>query len=154
MFQSKFVPGARRRIRASRPVWIGQIAEVPGEQRGHRKPSEAGEDAADTDPTPLRQAATRSITVEHGKPENDQHEHYGPAQISDDRMIKAREAECGQEQRKYDHQRDGQSDPSDGADGKKRRDHVEPNEAAFLVFIIDELSASKMASAANFPASL
>jgi hypothetical protein len=54
-------------------------------------------------------------------------------------MIKAREAECGQEQGKYDHQRDGQSDPSDGADGKKERDHVEPNEAAFLVFIIDEV---------------
>ena len=45
-------------------IVVGKIAEIPGEQRRHREPSERGEDAADADPTPFRQAAARRIRVE------------------------------------------------------------------------------------------
>jgi hypothetical protein len=54
-----------------------------GEQRRHREPSEGGENAADAQPAPFRPAAARPVAIEHGQPENHQHEHHWPAQIAD-----------------------------------------------------------------------
>jgi hypothetical protein len=59
---------------AERPVGgvvIGKIAEVPGKQRGDRKPTERGGDAADADPAPLHQPPARSVAVKHGEPKDD-----------------------------------------------------------------------------------
>jgi hypothetical protein len=58
-------------------------------------------------------------------------------------MVKAREAKCGQKQWKYHHQRDRHPDRGNGADGKEQRDHIEPDEAALLIFVVNDIERVK-----------
>ena len=68
-----------------------------------------------------------------------QHEQHRPAQISDDGMVEAGDAQCRQQQRKHDHERDRKADAGNGAEREQERDQVEPNEAALLLFVVDDV---------------
>src|SRR3984893_5751453 len=52
-------------------IVIGEIAEVPGKQRGTGKPCQRSEDTTDADPAPLGKSAAWSIAVKQGETEND-----------------------------------------------------------------------------------
>src|SRR5207253_2597236 len=92
-------------------------ASIGGRADGRdHEPGECREHAAAADPPPFRQAAARTVTVEHCKPDDDQHEHQRPAQIANERLVEAGQAGCGQQQRKHDDEAHGDTGCGNGAD--------------------------------------
>src|SRR5262245_13723735 len=58
-------------------------------------------------------------------------------------MIEARQTEREQQQRKHHDQRDCKSGKADGADCEEERNEIEPDDAALLLLIVDDIECIK-----------
>ena len=125
--------------RAVGGVVVGEVCQIPGEQRGARKPGERRHERADAQPFPARLAPARAITVEHRQRDQQAKKQRRPAQDRDQPFGQAAEPKLRQHQRKHHDRGERQQHRGDAAERKGKRNQVELDEAAFLALLIDDV---------------
>ena len=125
--------------RAVGRIVIGEVRQVPRQQRRTRQPCDRREHASHRKPFPSRAFSARPETIKHGQTEN-HHEHQNrPAQQTEQRLGPSAQTDKRQDDRQ-DHDRpDGGQDGKQAARGQDQRDEIEFDEAALFLLIVDDI---------------